>query len=195
MGSGKNGAFDKIPDWQQWAILAAHKETLLKLPEKGIIEQLYGSSIAKWLRFFKCETFTVLMLPIEGHGSWDKKNVFGSLPTDTDYEGPIAVITRATIRLSKLKYFWQHVAGVAAKVVISPGYIASFGIGELPWIKQATISFWQSKESMKLFAYHTKEHNEVIKNTRKQDWYSEEMFTRLKVIDCTGTVKGISPLA
>ncbi|MEL4383258.1 hypothetical protein, partial [Shewanella algae] len=52
-----------------------------------------------WWRFFGCEKWELVLNPVEGHGYWDGKKVFGELPRKTDYEGPIAVLTRATIRL------------------------------------------------------------------------------------------------
>jgi heme-degrading monooxygenase HmoA len=74
------------------------------------------------------------------------------------------------------------------------GFVTSIGIGEMPYIKQATFSIWQNKESMKNFAYQMKEHAEVIRKTRKENWYSEDMFARFKVLKITGTIKGESPL-
>ncbi|MFC4261473.1 spheroidene monooxygenase [Ferruginibacter yonginensis] len=180
MGTGKNGTFDKQPDWHQWGILAAH-QTNTTLDYTATLQQLYGTFIATWLQKCNCTTITYILQPIEGHGTWDGKKPFGNLQPKSDYEGTIAVLTRATIRLNKLKYFWQHVAPIAAKMNTAPGFIKSYGVGELPWIKQATFSMWQSKAAMKDFAYGMKEHAEVIKKTRQQKWYSEDMFVRFKV--------------
>ena len=190
MGTGRNGTFDKTPDWQQWALLCIGKDNSLPTPANP----LYGSFIKNWYNFFGCEIFTMLLEPIEGHGTWDGRKVFGNLSPKSGYTGSIAVLTRATIRLNKLKYFWQHVAPVAAKMNTAKGFLFSAGIGELPWIKQATFSVWSSKEEMVAFAYGMREHAEVIQKTRKQKWYSEDMFTRFKVLESWGTVKGINPL-
>lgn len=191
MGSGKNGTFDKIPDWQQWAILTvAHESsttTFNRLP--------YGSFINGWYRFFNCEIFTMFLEPVEGHGTWDGKKVFGNLPNKSDYTGKIAILTRATIRLNKLKYFWQNVAPVADQMHIAKGFLFSAGIGEIPWIKQATFSVWKSREDMIAFAYGMKTHTEVIQKTRKQQWYSEDMFTRFRITEYRGTIKGADPFA
>jgi hypothetical protein len=35
----------------------------------------------------------------------------------------------------------------------------------------------------------------VIKKTRNEDWYSEELFARFKIISGTGTLNGIDPLS
>jgi hypothetical protein len=199
MGSGKNGTFDKTPDWQQWAILSTHKVNYKHVQIKNmassiLIKKLYGSFICGWVNIFNCETITYILEPIEGHGLWDKQKVFGELPHKTDYEGQIAVLTRATIRLSKVKQFWKNVDGVASQMTGANGFVTSYGIGEIPLIKQATFSVWQSKDAMKDFAYQMKEHQEVIQKTRQEKWYSEDMFTRFKITGCVGTVKGINPL-
>lgn len=176
MGTGKNGTFDKVPDLSQWSILITYSDDLT-------LQQQLGSFICKWLDLF-CKKQTIFFLqPIEGHGLWDAKKVFGDLPPTSEYEGKIAVLTRATIRLKKLHYFWENVAPIAAQMVAAEGFITSFGVGEIPWIKQATFSIWESKALMKKFAYRMPEHKAVIQKTRKQDWYSEDMFTRFIVTE------------
>lgn len=190
MGCGKNGTFDIYPDWRQWAILTVHNA----IPEKQVIP-VYGGFIHQWFHFFGCEIFTITLEAMEGHGSWDGKPVFGDLAKQTDYNGLIAVLTRATIRLNKLSSFWKNVNSVAQRMADAPGFITSVGIGEVPWIKQATFSVWESKEHMKQFAYKMQEHAAVIKATRKENWYSEDMFVRFKPIAVSGTLNGINPLA
>jgi heme-degrading monooxygenase HmoA len=189
MGSGKNGTFDKTPDLQQWAILAISNRQLaidngkIQNSKFEIIKVLYGKFIAKWLSFFGTTTITYLLEPIEGHGLWDGKKIFGDLPPKSDYEGKIVILTRATIRLSKLSSFWRNVDGVASQMATAKGFITSYGIGEVPWVKQATLSIWESKEDMKNFAYKMHQHAEVIKKTRQEKWYSEDMFVRFKLIE------------
>ncbi len=201
LGSGKNGTFDKNPDWQQWGILLVHSAEFRvqsrgpdELQSKDLKKEMYGSFISKWIRLFNCEVWTVFLEPIEGHGTWDGRKVFGELPVKTGYEGKIAVLTRATIRLSRLKNFWSNVNSVAKQMAGAKGLVSSLGIGELPWIKQATFSIWQNKEVMKDFAYQMKEHAAVIQKTRSEKWYSEDMFTRFKITAATGTIRGINPV-
>src|SRR6218665_1512115 len=185
MGTGRNGTFDKVPDWQQWAVLIVSEDE----KERPLLPEFLNG----WYNFFGCETFSILLEPIEGHGFWDGKKPFGILERKTDYEGRMAVLTRATIRLRKLRFFWNHVAPVSNRMRQAAGFEFSAGIGELPWIKQATFSVWSSKEAMKAFAYGTSEHAEVIQKTRQQDWYSQEMFVRFKIIETKGTVLGKNP--
>jgi hypothetical protein len=196
MGSGKNGTFDKRPDWQQWAILTVPKVPFIPaaIDDQNAIKMLYGSFIKNWLHFFNCEIWTILLEPIEGHGTWDGKKPFGDLAKSTLYEGPVTVLTRATIRPSKLKAFWSNVPAIASQMPNAKGLLNSLGIGELPFIKQATVSTWESKEAMKLFSYQMKQHKDVIRKTREGNWYSEEMFVRFKPLKTLGTMKGNDPL-
>lgn len=202
MGTGKNGSFDKIPDLRQWAILCTFKKMdaaqfsnlHTEILHHQLLIQLYGGFISGWYKFWHCEVWTVVLEPIEGHGKWDGKEPFGNPPKNTDHEGRIAILTRATIRIKKLKSFWNNVPAVANRLNDSKGFLGSFGIGEIPWIKQATFSIWESKTAMRDFAYKMQEHATVIQKTKKEDWYSEEMFVRFKPISSFGSLKGIDPL-
>ena len=194
MGTGKNGTFDKTPDFNHWAILCVFKENDQLSNSAFNPIDLYGRFIKKWLRLFSMETFYIKLEPNNGHGLWDGKTVFGAFESIETYNGPVATLTRATIRLSKIKHFWKHVAPIANKMTSAKGYLFSVGIGEVPWIKQATFSVWESVEDMKTFAYSMKEHREVVKKTRQEKWYSEDMFVRFKIISTYGTIKGIDPL-
>jgi len=186
MGCGRNGSFDKTPDWRQWALLEVWDDTTTYYQHPRFIEN--------WWRFFGCEKWSLLLQPLEGHGLWDGKEVFGTLPKQSDYNGTIAVLTRATIRLNRLSHFWKQVDRVAEKMSTSSGFISSVGIGEVPWIKQATFSIWESKEAMKNFAYRMQEHADVIRKTRQENWYSEELFARFQIIENEGSLRGTNPL-
>ena len=188
LGCGKGGTFDIRPDLQQWAVLVSTTEPFTSN------QNVYGKFITNWWKRFGCELFTVVLQPTEGHGLWDGKQPFGNLPRQTNEDGITAVLTRATIRLTKLKAFWQNVASAAAPLQDAEGFIMSVGIGEVPWIKQATFSIWESKQAMKQYAYGRQQHAQVIGKTRKEKWYSEELFVRFKVLQASGTLKGINPL-
>jgi hypothetical protein len=193
MGSGRNGTFDKTPDLQQWAIMAALNGADYTL-HTNYLKKMYGGFIAGWLRLFGCEVWTVMLEPTEGHGKWDGKEPFGKLPKQSSADGPVAVLTRATIRFSRLKHFWSHVDGIASRMAGSEGFVTSLGVGEVPWLKQATFSVWQSREMMRGFAYKMKEHAEVVRKTHEEKWYSEDMFVRFKILQSTGTINKHDPL-
>ena len=188
MGCGKNGTFDIRPDFRQWAVLMVTSK-----PDTSKISSTPAFMI-KWWNLFHCEKWEIILRPIEGHGYWDGKACFGELPKNSPYSGPIAVLTRASIRPGKLKRFWKHVDAVAKSLQTSPGFITSVGIGEWPWIKQATLSIWQDKASMQAFAYRMQEHAHVVRKTRQEHWYSEDLFVRFIPLESWGSLKGNNPL-
>lgn len=199
LGCGKNGTFDIYPNWRQWGILTVVNESslinkMIDLREEINYKSLYGNFIKVRWKLFHCETYTILLEPIEGFGLWDGKEIFGPLPRETGYEGKIAILTRATIRINRLKHFWKHVDAVSTQMRNANGFVYSVGIGEIPLVKQSTFSVWESKEKMKQFAYKLKEHKDIIRKTRKENWYSEDMFVRFKLIRSFGTVQGIDLL-
>jgi hypothetical protein len=53
----------------------------------------------------------------------------------------------------------------------------------------ATFSLWKDFESVKQFAYKSKQHKEAIK-TREYEWYSEELFSRFQPYKSSGTWEG-----
>ncbi len=188
LGSGKNGTFDLSPDWQQWGLLAVWHE-------RQNFDKFYNHSlISKWWNLLAEEKWTIICEPLQSHGKWDGKQPFGDVAV-TDYTGPVAVLTRATIRISKLKRFWSNVDDVAGIMKAAHGYVTSFGVGEAFAYRSATFSIWESIDDMKAFAYGgSREHAEVIKKTRSEEWYREELFTRFKPIAAFGTLHGTDPL-
>jgi heme-degrading monooxygenase HmoA len=175
MGSGKNGTFDINPDYQQWALLAVW----------DTIEDFENfnkhSFIARWWNRFTLSKRTLICEPLEAHGKWDNQQPFGN-PKIKDHKGAVAILTRATIRPSRLKNFWKNVPRVAAIMSNTEGFITSVGIGEAPFFRQATFSIWRSLDDVKKFAYKDPEHAEIIRLTRQENWYSEELFARFKII-------------
>jgi hypothetical protein len=96
--------------------------------------------------------------------------------------GPLLVMTRASIVWYKSPIFWFYVSHASKYLENRAGLLFAKGVGEFPLIEQATLSLWDSSESLDAFAYKSKEHAPMIKKTRKIGWYSEEMFTRFRVV-------------
>jgi hypothetical protein len=162
-----------------WGVLVVPVD---QSPDRQSYPLITRGFISAWYRLFQCSITHYGLKAIEGHGTWDGKHPFGQLPRQSDYEGKIAVLTRATIRISKLSAFWGHVEKAATNLERQPGYLTSIGVGEVPWIKQATFSIWSSKADMKAYAYRHMQHQDVIRKTKKENWYREEMFVRFQVL-------------
>lgn len=199
MGSGRNGSFDIRPDLDQWAVMVFREcpfpSGLPTAEHRNVLTELYGRTMPAWWRFFGCETWTVLLRVVGGHGTWDGKSLAArraDAPGAGEGKG-IAVLTRATIRWRRLRAFWSKVPPVSDAFFQAPGLVLSLGIGEAPFTRQATFSMWRSEGDMKAFAYRSAEHREVIARTRREGWYSEDMFLRFEVFGTSGTLRGQDP--
>jgi heme-degrading monooxygenase HmoA len=130
------------------------------------------------------------MLPVKSHGFWSGQNPFKEQKLNkNDSKMPVAVITRATLRPSRLLHFWKSVPAASTAIENAKGVQYFKGIGEWPFVQQATLSLWDSFESVKQFAYRGKAHSEIIKKTRSQKWYSEDLFARFHVLSDSGFIK------
>jgi len=183
MGTGQNGTFDIHPDWSQWVVLSSFKT------QNDFESYNSNSFISKYIKKFSFESYSILLNPIKSHGEWDGKKPFENQAIKNPDSKLIGVLTRATIRLSKLQQFWKNVPDVAKDLNQAEGFLYSIGIGEIPFIKQATFSIWESEEKMINYAYKRTDHKNVIQKTKKNDWYSEELFARFEII----SLIGISP--
>jgi hypothetical protein len=194
MGCGRNGTFDKTPDLMQWCIMCTTLETYFKglntTNKNEYLKKILGGFINAFISIFCKEKFAISLATITTHGTWDGTSPFGNHVKKVDYNGPIAVLTRATIRLSRFSKFWANVNGVAQTLNSSPGFVTSIGIGEIPWVKQATFSIWETEAQMMAFAYKRKEHATVVNKTKKENWYSEDLFARFIPLASAGTIKG-----
>jgi hypothetical protein len=136
------------------------------------------------------EIWTAQLAPLKAHGLWDGANPFGYEPEHASAAGPVAVLTRASIRWHKTPRFWRYVAPTSATVAHAPGVQAAIGLGELPVVRQATFSLWESAQAMQDYAYRSEKHKEVIRLTRQEKWYGEELFARFQVLTTEGTWDG-----
>lgn len=182
MGSGKNAQVDLSPDFKHWAILTTWNN------KTDYEEFNTKSSTMKWFRFFGKEEFTILLKPLSSHGLWSTVEPFKAEKTIHNTNEQIAVITRAAIRIGKVKEFRQNIKRAAESMRKAPGFILSAGIGENPFLDQATFSIWENEESMKNYAYKSFDHSDIIKLTRERKWYSEELFARFAIIESHGSL-------
>jgi len=140
------------------------------------------------------ESWHVRLRAIGGHGRWRGIDPLDGMEVGSS-DGPIAVITRADVNRRSWKAFGAASHVVDAELHTAPGLIDVVGIGEAPVGRLATFSLWESLGAARTFAYSMPEHIEVMRRTRDEDWYAEELFARFEPYASTGEWNGRDPLA
>lgn len=184
-GSGKGEGFNPTIAPTVFAILATWPDADTARARTANAP-IFGRYRAK-----AAEDWTVFLSPVTSRGHWSGTTPFQ--PTGTDLPGPLAAITRATIRPGILRRFWSRVPNISAIIGADTQVAFKIGIGELPLIQQVTFSIWPSKSAMDAFA-RTGHHAAAIRAVRDEGWFREELYARFAVLSDSGTWNGTSPL-
>jgi len=195
MGSGQ--AFGLKPDLSRYVFLAVWENLTYA-------EAFLQTATCQTLEQGALQCSTVFLQTIRSHGLWNSQNPFvraNELPVTQALlsertpnstillaeKQPLAVLTRATIRPAKLIKFWRHVPQVRQRLQrYQPDLLFAIGVGELPIVQQCTISIWRNSTALSEFAYQESGHKEVVRLSRQNHWFSEELFARFTVLKATG---------
>ena len=181
MGSGRGAGFSILPDFNTYAMLTVFRSS-------DAFAELIESQIWQNYKEKSNTSFTVLLNPLNVNGTWNHQQPFE--PHHEPSTALRAVITRASIKKSKLIQFWRQVPATSKAIDQAKRRIFSIGVGELPLIEQATFSMWEDTNAIRAFAYQNHAHKKAVRDTHKINWYSEEMFARFSPVAAVGTFNG-----
>ena len=191
LGSGGTNGFGLKPNLDRYALLAVWDSAAAAAAfEAGALWTGYQRRSR--------EQWRLELEPLKAHGQWDGQKPFGEGQAPAGGSGPVAVLTRASIHWLKAPRFWSFAGPGAAPLralAEAPGVRVAIGLGELPVVRQATFSVWESEQAVQDYAYRDARHRDIIKLTRSENWYSEELFARFRVLSHTGTLDGQDPLS
>lgn len=139
------------------------------------------------------ESWHVRLRAIGGHGSWRGVDVLGQLMPARSTTGPVAVITRADVRVRSWRAFRQAGRPVSDELQTADGLLAVVGFGEAPLGRLGTFSVWRDVDAVRAFA-RMPQHRDVVQRTRDQRWYGEELFARFEPYASSGRWDGRDPL-
>jgi spheroidene monooxygenase len=187
-GSGTEEGFTPKPNWGVYAILCVW-------PDRDLAEaRIEQTRLFQRYRRRASESYTLFLSPTSSRGEWAGVEPFvadGSAP-----EGPLAAMTRATLKPRVMGNFWGRVPDISKVIGQDPNVIFKIGIGEVPWLHQVTFSIWPDTASMAAFARDKAgPHAQAIKAVRDEGWFREELYARFRILGERGSWEGARPLA
>ena len=184
-GSGVGEGFTPIPNTAVYAILGVW-------PDAGTARRAFhGARVFRGYRAHAVETRTIYLTPSSTRGAWAGRAPFEA--QDIAPEGPIAALTRATVKPSVLLRFWRRAPDISKVIGADPNVMFKIGIGEVPWLQQVTFSIWPDTATMANFARRDGPHARAIAAVRREGWFREELYARFRVDAIEGRWEGQDP--
>lgn len=186
-GSGTGEGFTPLPNTSVYAILATWPD------EATGRDQLGSADVFQRYRARSSEDWTIFLETTSARGAWSGESPFHA--SGTTQTGPLAALTRATIKPSVALKFWRRVPDISRMVGSDRNVAFKIGIGEVPLLHQITFSIWPDPGTMAQFARTNGPHAAAIRAVREGNWFSEELYARFSILGDMGTWGGASPLA
>ncbi len=180
MGSGDGGGFGLKPSSSRQALFClfideAAADAFLKSPIAQAYEQRSQEFCSAKLRAYSCR------------GQWSGRSIAVTIPQPED--GPIATLTRASIRPMSALRFWRMQPASEVSLNSAIGCLLATGVGEAPFFRQATFSLWVNTAAMDAYA-RTGAHLAAIRAAHDGAFFSESMFARFVPLSLTGSWRG-----
>ena len=182
MGSGDGGGFGLRPSSSRQALFClftddSSADAFLKSPLARAYEQRSKEFCSAKLRAYSCK------------GTWSGNSI--GVTASVPDKGPIATLTRASIRPFSALRFWRMQPASEVSLNSASGCLLATGVGEAPFFRQATFSLWESTAAMDAYA-RTGAHLAAIRAAHEGAFFSESMFARFVPISLTGSWRGRS---
>ncbi len=183
-GSGTGEGFTPVPNTSVYAILATW-------PDHNTARRAFhGAQVFRRYRDHADEAMTLFLTPNSARGTWAGEQPF---EPSAPGEGPIAALTRATIKPKIAARFWGRVPAISSVIGKDPNVLFKIGIGEVPMLHQVTFSIWPDADSMAAFARHDGPHARAIRAVRTEGWFREELYARFTLDAVDGQWGGVRP--
>ncbi|MDP2006412.1 MAG: spheroidene monooxygenase [Rubrivivax sp.] len=181
MGSGAAGGFGMRPS-------GTHRGLFLVFDDedhaRGFVE--HSPVLAAW-RSHARELLVAVLRACSSKGSWSGAAMQPTAAPPAD--GPIAALTRASIRPRQALKFWRLSPPAELALAQAEGCLLAAGLGEAPLLRQCTFSLWTGADAMDRYA-RSGAHQLAIRTAYGGGHFSESMFVRFVPLEVRGTWQG-----
>ena len=180
MGSGYGGGFGLKPSASRQAIFCLFQS-------EDNADRFLGSSLVQAYRERSGEFLLAKLRAFSSRGTWSGRSM--AVTASAPGNGPVASLTRASIRPSKARRFWQMQPDSESSLVLAQGCTLATGVGEAPLLRQATFSLWTQQSAMDAYA-RSGAHLAAIEAAYRESFFSESMFVRFSPVSLSGSWRG-----
>jgi hypothetical protein len=181
LGSGFEGGFSTKPSFHKQGLFCVFNSE-----EHAKQFRMHSILVQSYLKHSR-EFFAVTLNAFSTRGSWANTQL--DITAKAPVSGPIASLTRASIKPLKANAFWKNAQPAEVSINQSEGVILSAGLGEAPYLRQATFTIWEDETALNAYAQQGA-HLAAIKAAYGQHYFSESMFTRFTPSEMEGTWRG-----
>ena len=187
LGSGQGGGFGVVPS-------RSHQGLFLSFDgETAARDFVAHSPVLQRYRARAQECCVAVLRASSSRGSWSGRHLEVSAQplTAGTASGPLAALTRASIKPLRARAFWRLSPAAETALAQAPGCRLAVGLGEMPLLRQATFSLWNSVAAMDAYA-RSGAHQAAIRASYGGAHFSEAMFVRFVPLLVQGTWQGQS---
>lgn len=181
LGSGHRGGFGLRPGLRRQGLFVIFDG------ERAADAFIEASPPMQAYRAHAAELCVAKLRATASRGSWSGQGM--AVTASPAAGGPVAALTRASIRPHKALAFWRHSPPAEAALEQAEGCLLAMGLGEAPLLRQATFSVWESQAAMDAYA-RSGAHLAAIRAAYGQGHFSESMFVRFALLRLSGCWKG-----
>jgi hypothetical protein len=181
LGSGYEGGFGLRPSGTRQGLFLGFDN--LQAAQAFV----HDSPVLEAYRQRSRECCVAVLQATSSKGSWSGTAL--SVQGDVHSSGPIASLTRASIKPSRLAAFWRMQPAAERSLQQAPGCELAVGLGEAPVLRQCTFSLWRDQAALDAYA-RSGAHLQAIKAAYAGQHFSESMFVRFAPLLVQGRWKG-----
>jgi spheroidene monooxygenase len=181
LGSGHQGGFGLRPSASRQGLFALFSS------ESCADDFVERSATVATYRGHSADFVVAKLRATSSRGAWSGATM--AVTAETPRTGPVAALTRASIRASRAWPFWRHSPLSEQALAGAAGCRLAVGLGEAPVLRQATFSVWDDQAAMDAYA-RSGPHLQAIRCAQAGGWFSESMFVRFVPVHLQGQWQG-----